>query len=231
MKLTKNINKIKKIIESLKESNYFQQAFTHTSYCNEDKSAISYEVLEFLGDSILNFHTTLFIYRNFPHYSEGEMSKMKQLMVQESTLADLSRVIGWGEYLRLGAGEKKNRGDDKNSILADVFESFLATLYLEKGSQKVAQFLRLTLFEWVKNKANLVWDYKTQLQEYCQAQKNNWVNYRLKKVVNAKGQQLFTVEVRDKQGTFWEIGEGGSKKKAEQNAAAKVIEKLGIKVN
>jgi len=90
----KPANNINKIIESLKGSPYFQPAFTHSSYCNEEKSAVSYEVLEFLGDSILNFHTSLFIYRAFPEYSEGEMSKMKQLMVQESTLASLGRVIG-----------------------------------------------------------------------------------------------------------------------------------------
>ncbi|KLL02333.1 MAG: ribonuclease III [Mycoplasmataceae bacterium RC_NB112A] len=229
MKQVINFSRIKKIIESLKKSVYFQPAFTHSSYCNEEKTAVSYETLEFLGDSILNFHTSLFIYRKFPQYSEGEMSKMKQLMIQESTLASLGRVIGWGEYLRLGTGERKNKGVDKDSILADVFESFLAALYLEKGDKKVNQFLELTLFSWIEDKTNLIWDYKTQLQEYCQAQKNNWVNYRLKKVINTKGQQLFTVEVRDKQGTFWETGEGSSKKKAEQNAAAKVIEKLGIK--
>jgi len=78
MKPANNTNKVKKIIESLKESTYFQQAFTHSSYCNEEKSAVSYEVLEFLGDSVLNFYTTLFIYRTFPHHSEGEMSKTKQ---------------------------------------------------------------------------------------------------------------------------------------------------------
>ncbi|MCE8163765.1 MAG: ribonuclease III [Candidatus Moeniiplasma glomeromycotorum] len=229
MKPVNNINKAKKIIESLKKSSYFQTAFTHTSYCNEDKSAVSYETLEFLGDSILNFHTTLFIYHNFPNYSEGEMSKMKQLMVQERTLADLGRVIGWGEYLRLGAGERKNKGDDKDSILADVFESFLAALYLEKGSKKVVQFLELTLFWWVKDKTNLVWDYKTQLQEYCQAQKNNKVYYRLIRALSSRGKSIFVVEVSDRQETFLERGEGNSKKKAEQNAASKVIEKLGIK--
>jgi len=229
MKPVNNISKVKKIIEGLKKSPYFQPAFTHTSYCNEDKSAVSYETLEFLGDSILNFQTTLFIYHNFPNYSEGEMSKMKQLMVQERTLADLGRVIGWGEYFRLGAGERKSRGDDKDSILADVFESFLAALYLEKGSKKVVQFLELTLFWWVKDKTNLVWDYKTQLQEYCQAQKHNRVNYRLIKALSSRGKSIFVVEVSDKQETFLERGEGNSKKKAEQNAASKVIEKLGIK--
>ena len=76
------------------------------------------------------------------------MSKLKQLMVQESTLAYLSREIGLGEYLQLGTGEKKNQGASKSSILADIFESFVAALYLEKGGKTVWRFLNLTLFSW-----------------------------------------------------------------------------------
>src|SRR5438034_9149268 len=97
------------------------------------------------------------------------MSKLKQLMVQESTLAYLSREIDLGNHLRLGEGERKNQGADKTSILADVFESFVAALYLEKGGKSVYRFLNLTLFTWVQGKENMVWDYNTQLQEYCQA--------------------------------------------------------------
>src|SRR4051794_5512083 len=96
--LMKPINKqkttIKKIIESIQDSENFRQALTHTSYCNENNLANSYENLEFLGDSILNFHTSLFIYNSYPKYSEGQMSKLKQLMVQESTLAELSKEVG-----------------------------------------------------------------------------------------------------------------------------------------
>ncbi|CAG8637994.1 3067_t:CDS:2 [Ambispora gerdemannii] len=150
--------RIRKIITSIKGTAHFQQAFTHTSHCNEvnnlkDPPPIllqSYETLEFLGDSILNFYTSLFIYHTFPDFAEGQMSKLKQLMVQESTLAQLSREIGLNQYLQLGAGEKKNQGRDKNSILADIFESFTAALYLEKGGKTVYNFLSLTLFAWVK---------------------------------------------------------------------------------
>src|SRR5438034_11164184 len=106
----KKISMAKKIIENLKESDSFRQALTHTSYCHENDYANSYETLEFLGDSILNFYTSLFIYRSFPNYSEGQMSRLKQLIVQESTLADLSKEIGLGEYLWLGTGEEKNQG-------------------------------------------------------------------------------------------------------------------------
>ncbi|CAG8448413.1 19226_t:CDS:2 [Racocetra fulgida] len=187
----------------------------------------SYETLEFLGDSVLNFYVSFFVYHQFPNYVEGQMSKLKQLMVQESTLAHLSREIGLGEYLQLGTGERKNQGADKESILADVFESFTAALYLEKGGKTVQRFLNLTIFTWVVGKENMIWDHKSQLQEYCQARKNRVV-YRLKRALRIGHQQLFIMEVSDEQGTFRESGQGRSKKEAEQQAAAKVIEKLGI---
>ncbi|CFW93178.1 Ribonuclease 3 [endosymbiont DhMRE of Dentiscutata heterogama] len=241
--MTYQLKKIKKIIESIKHTERFQQAFRHTSYLNElklmrknnaeldwendDQPLSSYETLEFLGDSVLNFYASLFIYQQFPNYAEGQMSKLKQLMVQESTLAHLSREIGLGKYLQLGTGERKNQGSDKESILADVFESFTAALYLEKGGKTVQRFLNLTIFTWVVGKENMIWDYKSQLQEYCQARKNR-VIYRLKRVLRVGNQQLFVMEVNDVLGTFRESGRGRNKKEAEQQAAAKVIEKLGI---
>src|SRR5437764_552981 len=120
------LKKIDKIINSIKDEEYFKQAFTHSSYCNENNLAVSYERLEFLGDKVLDFYTSLFIYDNYPDYDEGKMSKLKQSMVQESTLADLSREIGLNrtdengkpEYLRLGEGEIRNGGTNKTSIMA-----------------------------------------------------------------------------------------------------------------
>jgi ribonuclease-3 len=155
------LKKIRKIIESIKDAKHFKQAFVHTSYLNELKlkrkndietssennvKICSYETLEFLGDSVLNFYASLFIYQKFPDYAEGQMSKLKQLMVQESTLAHLSQEIGLGKFLQLGAGERNNRGAEKESILADIFESFVAALYLEKGNKAVQRFLNLTVF-------------------------------------------------------------------------------------
>ena len=211
------LKKIRKIIENIKGTDLFQQAFLHTSYLNELKlkgssepelnsksnPKHSYETLEFLGDSVLNFYTSLFIYHKFPNYAEGQMSKLKQSMVRESTLAFLSREIGLGEFLQLGTGERKNGGAEKESILSDIFESFVAALYLEKGGKVVRHFLNLTVFTWVEGKENMTWDYKSKLQEYCQAQKN-WVSYREKQRKREKGQQLFIMEVRDKSRTFCE---------------------------
>jgi ribonuclease III len=242
------MNQVRKIIESIKETQTFRTAFTHSSYLNENnlESPVSYETLEFLGDSILNFYVSLFIYQSFPEYSEGKMSKLKQLMIKESTLAYLSNKIvrfnrvnkeGRLEYLRLGEGERKNGGAFKESILSDIFESFIAALYLEKGGKAVWKFLNLTLFPWSKGKENTIWDYKSQLQEYCQSCKIKLRYLELEK--RSKNQQLFVVKaVLEVQGqkennqltkkkiTIQEKGAGRTKQEAEQEAAAKVLAKI-----
>ena len=146
---------IKKIIESIKNSKYFHQAFVHTSFQKENENEQSYERLEFLGDSVLSFATSLYLFFNFPNYSEGQMSKLKQLMVRKETLIDLSKETGISKFLKLGSSEKNNK-KEKERILGDIFESFLAALYLEKGEKGVSKFLNLTLFNWVKGKENII---------------------------------------------------------------------------
>lgn len=230
MKIAKNNSKVDQIINSVKNNIRFQKAFTHTSYCNQHNLNLehSYEVLEFLGDSILNFHVSRYIYHNFPKFNEGQMSKLKQLMVQESTLAFLSKDINLSQYLKLGNGELKNQGNKKESILADIYESFLAVLYLIKGHKTVNIFLQLTLFLWIKGKEDLIWDYKSQLQEYCQAHKNS-VSYSLKKtIIMPNNERQFIVEVSDKLQTFTAEGTGKNIKSAEQEAAAKILKTLNL---
>ena len=220
--------KIEKIINSIRETSTFKQALTHSSFRNEfnDGQILDYETLEFLGDSILDTQVCLYIYRNYPTFSEGQMSKLKQSMVKESTLAYLSKEIGLEKFLQLGAGEKKNRGDEKESILSDIFESFIAALYLEKGARDVKKFLGLTLFTWVKGKEDEVWDYKTQLQEFCQTQ-NNHLFYRVIKWRNQTANRQFVFEVYDSLGKICAQGQGKNKKIAQQEAARHALEKLG----
>src|SRR3954451_16783861 len=165
MKATK-VNKINEIISGIEKTKHFEQAFTHSSFCNENNLpfSASYENLEFFGDSILNFYASRHIFRLFPHFTEGQLSKLKQLMVKENTLAYLSKEIGLNrvdengklEYLKLGEGEIKNGGANKSSILADIFESFIAALYLERGGKIVYRFLNLTAFTWVEGKENTI---------------------------------------------------------------------------
>ena len=193
---TKEVEKIEEITDSIKQSPIFAEAFTHVSLQNETKDKRSYERLEFLGDSILNFQVSLFLYTKFPHYSEGKMSKLKQLMVREKTLAFLSKKIKFSKFLGLGKVEKKNNGEEKKSILSDVFESFIAALYLEKGQKKVHEFLELTPFPWVKNKENITWDYKSRLQEFCQAKKNKveYIEHNPNEINKTRKKQIFIIK-------------------------------------
>lgn len=219
---------IERIIDSIRETSTFKQAFTHSSFRNEfNNGQISdYETLEFLGDSILDMQVCLYIHRNYPTFSEGQMSKLKQSMVKESTLAYLSKEIGLEKFLQLGAGEKKNHGEEKESILSDIFESFIAALHLEKGTRDVKKFLGLTLFTWVKGKEDEVWDYKTQLQQFCQTE-NNHLFYQVIEWRNQTENKPFTVKVYDSLGKICAQGQGKSKKIAQQEAARYALEKLG----
>lgn len=221
------MSQVKEIIKGIENTDNFKKAFVHVSFQNEAKLDFSYETLEFLGDSILNFHTTLFIYNQFPDFSEGQMSKLKQLMIKESTLAEISKKISLAEFVKLGEGEKKNGGFEKTSILADIFESFLGALYLEKGSKAVYKFLNITLFSWSKGKEAIIWDYKTKLQEHCQSEKNQ-VCYSLVSVNGRKEQKEFLISVKDVMGKINEVGSGKTKKKAEQEAAFNAMKKLGL---
>lgn len=221
------MNQINKIIKSIEGTENFKKSFIHSSLQNELKLGHSYEALEFLGDSILNFHTTLFIYNKFPNFSEGQMSKLKQLMVKESTLAEVSKKISLYKFLKLGEGEKKNGGFEKNSILADIFESFLGALYLEKGNKVVHRFLNLTLFKWSRGKEAIIWDYKTKLQEFCQSERNS-VSYNFISIAEKRDKKEFIVEVNDLLGKINEKGEGKTKKKAEQQAAYNAMKKLNL---
>jgi len=227
----KRIIEINKIIKSVEKSDYFFKAFIHTSYANENniENSKTYEVLEFLGDSIINFYTTLYIYKNFPNYTEGKMSKLKQLMIKEDTFSYLSKKIKLNKYLKLGSGEIKNNGINKESILADIFESFLASIYLSKGKKEAWRFLNLTLFFWIKGKEKITWDYKSQLQEYCQSKKNKlqYFSYEEKKNQNSFFFSEATVkDNKEKIIIYKEKGSGRTKKHAEQEAASKIIEKI-----
>jgi ribonuclease-3 len=114
------------------------QALMHRSFCAEnaapDGSAfLSYERLEFLGDAVLELVTSDHIFEQFPHYSEGQLAKLRAAIVNESVLADVARQLNLGELVLLGVGESRSGGHDKSSILADVVESSLGALYLDGG--------------------------------------------------------------------------------------------------
>jgi len=136
-----NYDEIEKNIHyTFKNKSLLETALTHTSYSNET-GAVSYERLEFLGDSILGFITAGNLFRLFPDFSEGELTKMRAALVCEASLAKIFKNLNLSSYLRLGAGEEKNNGRTKESIIADVFEAILAAIYIDSDFDNAKAWL------------------------------------------------------------------------------------------
>ena len=130
----------KKIGYSFRDRTLLQTALTHSSYANESRGrTISYERLEFLGDSILGFVTAEYLYTAFPDLPEGKLTKKRASLVCEKSLCGFTRSFGAGELLRLSHGEQHSGGRERPSILADVFESITAAIYLDSGSLEEAK--------------------------------------------------------------------------------------------
>ena len=149
----KQKKEIKYIIASVKDTELFKKTFTHKSCSNIPGS--SYETLEFLGDSILSYYVAKFLFTVYPNYDEGDMSKLRSLIVGSKNLANLSLEIGLNNYLMVNDNlpqETRENLIKKEKILADIFESFIATLYIEKGEEILVKFLLLTVFNNSKTK-------------------------------------------------------------------------------
>ncbi|MEJ6952168.1 ribonuclease III [Natronospora cellulosivora (SeqCode)] len=219
----------KKLMLKFNDKKLLQRAFTHKSFSNENTELRlrDNERLEFLGDSVLSLVISTYIFENFPDYPEGELAKMRSVIVSEPVLAIKARSLNLGKYLLLGKGEELSGGRGRESILADVVEALIAAIYIDMGIS-VAQKFIIELFEDIiidVEQGNYIQDYKTILQEIIQ--KDN-LDRPLYLVVKEKGpdhNKVFTVEVKH-QDRVLGIGNGSSKKEAEQNAAKLALKKL-----
>lgn len=201
------------------------QAFTHTSYANEH-NVLSYERLEFLGDAILEFIMSEYLFLN-TSYDEGKMTKIRAHYVCENALYDYSLKLGLNNYLRLGHGEEENGGKNRKAIVADIFESFIGALYLDKGIDVVKKFIYDNIIPIINdNELNFFDDYKSVLQELVQTDKRS-LEYV---VVNEDGpahNKTFTVIVKIDDVVYGE-GTAHSKKEAEQLAAKSALSKRAL---
>jgi len=204
-----------------------QNALAHSSYANErwHDSLKSNERLEFLGDSILGMVVAEYLYRNFPNRPEGELTRMRADMVCETSLAGVADRIGLGEHLLLGHGEERFGGRNRASILADAVESVIAASFLDGGMEAAKAFItRFVLTEVpVKQLHNV--DYKTALQELVQQKKDQVLSYTLIGESGPDHDKQFQVQV-SLNGVSIGIGNGRSKKRAEQDAAHNALDAL-----
>lgn len=209
-----------------KNKGLIKQACVHTSYLNEHHDVKGdNERLEFMGDAVLQLYSTTVLFNKKPVLSEGEMTRLRSQLVREEALARYSRQLKWNEYILLGVGEERSGGRNRDSILADMFEAMLGALYIDCGYEVVAKILDEVLLPVALSQEHLIVDYKTKLQEYIQADNRNTVSYRVVSTVGPSNNPTFVVEVHLDEIVLG-IGEGHSKKKAEQAAAKDAFEKL-----
>jgi len=208
-----------------------EQALTHRSRAAEDASGgvIDNELLEFLGDAVLGLVVADTLVRQYPHYDEGQTSKLKAAVVSMRSLADHAERLGLGRHLLLGRGEEKSGGRSKPALLADSYEALVAALYLDGGLEAAATFLRRELGAAIDAGATEAVpgrDFKSALQERLQAQGRPLPEYVVAGESGPDHQKEFEVEVRVGDEVLGRAG-GRSKKTAEQDAARQALEALG----
>lgn len=207
-------------------------ALTHKSYCNEHKTegSADNERLEFLGDAVIDLAIGHRLMVRFPTASEGELTRLRALIVNEEGLARVSREIHLGELLLLGRGEELTGGRDKNSVLADGLEAVIGAIYLCNGMPAVLQFVDAVFLEALEGVAagRQGQDYKSLLQVDAQSRLKAMPRYRVVSETGPDHLKIFEVEVSIGTDVFAR-STGRSKKEAEQSAAQKTLELLAAR--
>ena len=200
--------------------NLYYQAFTHTSFSNENPSFASYERLEFLGDAILEFIISEYLYKE-RHLEEGLMTKMRASYVCEEALATYARELKFEEDIKLGGCEADSGAND--TIMADVFEAFVAALYLDLGLEVTKDIVLDIITKYINNNVDFLHDYKSTLQELVQTGKKSVVYELVSETGPAHNKTFVCRAIVD--GIVLGEGTGGSKKNAEQMAAKEALSK------
>lgn len=198
-------------------------ALTHTSFANEQKihRFKDYERLEFLGDAVLEMVSSAFLFQTFPDRKEGELTRLRASLVCEPALAFCARDLGLEQYIRLGRGEEAGGGREKDSIISDVCEAVIGAMYVDSGSVDAPQrFILEHILSDLEDK-QLFYDAKSLLQEMAQREGKH-VRYEVVSESGPDHEKHFTIAVC-LDGERAGIGEGRSKKHAEQKAAYAVL--------
>lgn len=207
----------KKLDVNPTDMNLYISAVTHSSYTNENPSCPDYERLEFLGDAVLEIIISEYLYKE-RKLEEGIMTKMRSSYVCEEACATYAKEIGLDADVRLGVGEVLNQ-----TILGDVFEAFVAAIYLDQGFEVTKKFVLDIIIKYIEQGVDFLHDYKSTLQEYVQTEKKSVIY----EVINEEGpshNKTFTSIVKI-DGIVMGKGIAGSKKASEQEAARDALSK------
>lgn len=200
-------------------------AFTHKSYANEIVCGKrqSYERFEFLGDAILEFVVSDYLFNEYKDKTEGELTKIRASLVCEFTLSRIARELNFGKYGLFSKGEKNTGGRDRDSILCDFFESVTGAIYIDGGLDAAKNFIYKFLLTDIENK-KLFYDAKTTLQELSQ-KNNSTLKYVLLGESGPEHNKIFKMQLCI-DGKPVAQGEGHSRKSAEQHAAYNALEQM-----
>ncbi len=218
----------KKIHYSFKDKCILDNALRHSSFVNEqpDSDLEDNERLEFLGDAVLNLVIGDLLMARFTLLNEGDLSRMRSSLVNETQLAQIARTINLGQVIKLGKGEEQTNGREKNSILSDVFEAVIAAVYVDGGFNAAFKFVEKLFSAQIDNSNNpsLNHDYKSRLQELSQVKFKVMPKYKV--VLEGGPDHDKTFKVQLSINDLSVFGSGKSKKTAEQDAAGKALIEL-----
>jgi ribonuclease-3 len=201
-------------------------AMTHKSYAYEN-NVESNEKLEFLGDSILEFISSKYLYNNYPKLHEGEMTKVRAEVVCEESLYEVASRHNFSDFLLVGKSERSCNGNRKMAIMADSVEAIIAAIYFDAGLEKAEEFIINNLKQSIEKSSKNVGmkDHKTVLQEKLQENGNVNIEYNIIKEEGPDHDKKFTAEVKC-DGKVLAQGIGRTKKQAEMEAAKKALENM-----
>ncbi|MDU2197254.1 MAG: ribonuclease III [Peptostreptococcaceae bacterium] len=223
-----NIYKFEETIDyKFNNKEYILEALTHSSYSNENKRYNFNERLEFLGDSVLSIVVSDYLFKNEKDLPEGELTKLRASIVCEESLSEVANQIKLGDFMLLGKGEEATGGRERISILADAFEAVIAAIYLDGSIEDARNFILNNMKSIISDarRGKIFRDYKTHLQEVLQGKGESNIWYKL---IDEKGpdhNKRFIMEVGTNNDVLG-IGEGKSKKEAEQLAARVALDKI-----
>lgn len=228
-----NLDQLEEVLDyRFVDSALLTQAMTHRSWAHEqvspraqrDARNLHNEALEFLGDSVLGLIVADYLFKAYPHASEGELSRMKHRLVSAPTLAKTSRELCLGEFVCFGRGEEKSGGRRKHALLADVFEAVTGAIYVDGGLEAATKFVERALGEELRTAdpvAAAAADPKTMLQEKLQATHQPGPQYTVVETLGPPHKRMFHVELKWNGGTA--RGEGQTIKAAEAAAAHEAL--------
>ena len=220
---------LKKLHITYKDLAIYEQALTHPSYNGDANTKHQdYEKLEFMGDSVLGYVTADLVYKNRPEMSEGDLTKLRSVLVSTKPLAAYARKISLDQDVRIGHSITASQVKESDKILENVFESLIGAIYLDAGLKAAYRFIKYILLKDIKTyDADNLTDYKTKLQEEIQAEHRDAVQYVTISQSGPAHDRTFTVQVKYNDIVLG-TGTGKSKKKAEEMAAKDALSKRSV---